>query len=76
MKIRWRKNREDSERRDAEEMQYLPMLASCEKYAYVIVSTLAVAIAVTFYQILLKAWGEMIMHLRNKPNNPNPNLNP
>ena len=57
-------------------MQYLPILASCEKYEYVIVSTLAVAIAVTFYQILLKAWGEMIMHLRNKPNNPNPNLNP
>ena len=57
-------------------MQYSPILALCEKYAYVIVSTLAVAIAVTFYQILLKAWGEMIMHLRNKPNNPNPNLNP
>jgi len=59
-------------------MQYLPILASCEKYEYVIVSTLAVAIAVTFYRILLKAWGEMIMHLRlrNKPNNPNLNLNP
>jgi len=41
----------------SEEMQYLPILALCEKYAYVIVSTLAVAIAVTFYQILLKAWG-------------------
>jgi len=60
----------------SEEMQYLPILALCEKYAYVIVSTLAVAIAVTFYQIFLKAWGEMIMHLRNKPNNPNLNLNP
>ena len=41
----------------SEEMQYSPMLALCEKYEYVIVSTLAVAIAVTFYQILLKAWG-------------------
>ena len=41
----------------SEEMQYSPMLALCEKYEYVIVSTLAVAIAVTFYQIFLKAWG-------------------
>ena len=30
----------------SEEMQYSPMLALCEKYEYVIVSTLAVAIIV------------------------------